>query len=187
MQPDNRNLKSHLQLLLLRHAKSSRDDSEAADIDRPLAPRGSRAAKAMGQTIARQGLVPDLVLCSPARRARQTWQLAAQELEHVPETKTIEPLYDFGDGSALLDVIRTHGGSAPSLMLVGHNPAMEELAKRLISKGPPKLRQRLETKFPTGALAIIRFRHASWAQLVENEGELTHFIRPADITTDTGE
>ncbi len=170
-----------LQLLLLRHAKSSWNDAETADIDRPLSPRGLRAALTMGKAIAREDFMPDLVLYSPARRAAQTWNAVCMELPRTPPSRTIDTLYDFGDGSALLEAIRQHNGGARMLMLVGHNPSMEELAKRLIGSGPPRFRQQLERKFPTGALAVIGFSADQWDQVTDNSGTLTHFMRPADV------
>jgi phosphohistidine phosphatase len=175
-----------LTLQLLRHAKSRHDNPELADYDRPLAPRGIRAAKAMGKAIAQHGLIPELVLCSPAVRAAETWRIVSGELSKVPKTRTIEDIYDFGDGGRLLDVIRSQGGNARSLMLVGHNPSMEELARRLIGKGPEILRQQLAAKFPTGAMAVIDFRDCTWAEIAEGSGELIHFMRPADVEPSTG-
>src|SRR6478736_5181348 len=108
------------QLLLLRHAKAVIGEG-MEDFDRPLAVRGEQAAQAIGRYMAEHDLVPDLVLCSPARRTSQTWEIAAREL---PETEVhlVNALYDFGDGEALLNVIREQGGKAKRLLLVTHNP-----------------------------------------------------------------
>lgn len=181
LRDDNRLRSSGLQLQLLRHAKSDWQDPALADIDRPLARRGQKAASAMGRFIGGEGLSPDLVLCSPARRARETWGLVSREFAAIPEMRIVDALYDFGDGYALLGAIRAHGGLARRLMVVGHNPALEQLSRRLISEGPAELESRLRTKFPTCALAIIGFDPAPWEQLAENTGRLLRFIRPADI------
>ncbi len=124
---------------------------------------------------------PDLILCSPARRARDTLAIATAELETRPPTRIVEDLYDFGDGSGPLEVIRTQGGTAQRLMLVGHNPAFEELAKRLVGSGPADLRKALRQKYPTGALAVIGFNTSRWADIAEGKGRLKRFIRPRDL------
>ena len=167
-------------LMLLRHAKSSWNDTRLSDADRPLSGRGLKAAKAMGRTIAAKGLQPDLVLVSPARRVAETWETAAAELGHPPVAEIVDDLYDFGNGDRLMAIIRRRGGSVKSLMLVGHNPAMEELAMRLAGGGSPELLDALRMKFPTAALAVLSLG-CGWADVADNVGELTHFIRPSDI------
>ena len=173
-----------LTLLLLRHAKSSWGDPGQDDAGRPLAKRGRKAAKVMGQFIAANRLPPDLVLCSPARRTRETWDLAAAGLPSGIRLEIVDGIYEFGDGSNLLAAIRTHGGNARHLMLVGHNPSIEQLAQRLIGKGEPKLKRRLAEKYPTGALAVIECEIEKWADLAEATGRLTGFTRPRDIEAD---
>jgi phosphohistidine phosphatase len=176
-----------LDLLLLRHAKSSWDDPGLDDSDRPLNIRGRRAAQAMGRVLASLGLVPALVLCSPARRARDTWAIAAGELKSGSRLIIAPALYDFGDGTALCDAIRTQGGSATPLLIVGHNPALEELALRLAGAGSKDMRARMARKFPTAALAQLRFDIAGWDDLADGRGSLERFIRPSDIMAGTGE
>ncbi len=147
-----------LHLFLLRHAKSAWDEEGLADAERPLAARGTAAAKAMGRAMAENDLLPDRVLVSTARRARDTWALVSAGWHPKPAAVFIPELYDFGDGSALLDVIRREGSQARRLMLVGHNPSLERLAERIVASGPRKLREAMAAKFPTGALAVIRSR-----------------------------
>ena len=170
-----------LHLMLLRHAKSSWDDTTFDDAARHLAPRGEKAATAMGRMVADHGMLPDLVLCSPAVRARQTWDLVSAALPRPVPMKIVDDLYDFGDGAALADVIREHGGSAPRLLLVAHNPAMENLANRLAARGDKEFRARMAAKYPTAALAVIAFDIGSWSKLGTGGGTLTHFIRPRDL------
>lgn len=167
------------QLLLLRHAKAIIGEG-MEDFDRPLALRGEEAAKVIGQTMAASGLVPDLVLCSPARRTSQTWEIAARELP-ATEVHLVEALYDFGDGEALLQVIREQGGKAKRLLLVTHNPATQNLALALTGTGDRLLRRQMIEKFPTGALAVITFTGGSWQDLADAQGRLDAFIRPRDI------
>lgn len=166
------------QLLLLRHAKAVLGEG-MDDFDRPLAPRGEQAAQAIGRYMAANGLAPDLVLCSPARRTSQTWEIAARELPPT-EVHLVEALYDFGDGEALLQVIRQQGGSARRLLLVTHNPATQHLALALASSGNPVQRRQMLEKYPTAGLAVLT--HAgTWPDLAEATCRLDAFIRPRDL------
>ena len=159
-------------LLLLRHAKASRDDPSVEDITRGLTKRGRLAAKAMGRAMRDLGLRPDLVLCSPARRAQETWALVAAEWDWKPPARTVPDLYDFGDGTMVLDIIRREAGTVRTLMLVGHNPAFEKLAPRLAGPGNPDLRAAMEQKYPTAALAVLSF-DLPWHDLTDNSCTLT--------------
>ncbi|TMJ40502.1 MAG: hypothetical protein E6G89_08205 [Alphaproteobacteria bacterium] len=95
-----------LRLMLLRHAKSSWTDPGRDDHDRPLTPRGQKSAPLIGRFMRNQKLVPELVLCSPARRARETWKLASAELRSAPRLLLEDALYDFGNGGRILDMVR---------------------------------------------------------------------------------
>ena len=170
-----------LSLMLLRHAKSSLADTGQADLDRPLNDRGKRSAVAMGSYMASNGLVPQLVLCSPARRTRETWSLVAEELKAFPAVLVAAEIYDFGDGKALMECLRSKAGAAQSVLLVGHNPSIGGLAQNLIGKGSTKLRGRLEEKYPTAALAVFSFDIGNWESLARGSGTLLRFIRPRDI------
>jgi phosphohistidine phosphatase len=174
-----------LNLMLLRHAKSSLADAGQEDSDRPLSPRGQHAATAMGRYVASNDLVPQLVLCSPAWRARETWGLVAGELTTVPEILIVPEIYDFGDGKALMDCLRRKAGAVQSALLVGHNPSIGRLAQLLIGKGSNRLRERLEKKYPTAALAVISFDLDSWRSLTAGSGTLLRFVTPKDIIGDT--
>ena len=168
------------QLLLLRHAKSAWDDPALADADRPLTGRGSKAATAIGHAMLDAGLLPDKVLCSPARRARDTWAQVSGIWPHPPEARIVEALYDFGDGSALLRAIRAHGGKASALLVVGHNPALHSLALRLAGSGDDALIKSIERKYPTAALAVFAVT-GKWSDLLDGGAQLRHFIRPRDL------
>lgn len=176
-----------LNLMLLRHAKSDWRDPGLDDHDRPLAPRGIAAARAMGQEIARRNLVPSRVLCSSALRARQTWQEASPAFDPAPPVETVEALYDFGDGDALLEAIHALGGTSSRLMLICHNPAIEQLARRLTGQGDPELRRRMRQKFPTAALAVLSFESATWPEVHDSGGTLLSFIRPRDAGGPAGD
>ena len=173
-----------LSLMLLRHAKSSWADTGQADLDRSLNERVKRSAVAMGRYMASNGLVPQLVLCSPARRAGETWGLAAGKLTAIPAILIAAEIYDFGDGKALMECLRHKAGAAQSVLLVGHNPSIHGLAKTLIGTGSSKLRERLEEKYPTAALAVIGFDLANWESLAAGSGTLLRFVRPPDIIGD---
>jgi phosphohistidine phosphatase len=168
-------------LLLLRHAKSSWDDPSLEDFDRPLAPRGEKAAPLMAAYLKKKGLRPDLVLCSPAARARQTWSLVAQSLGDKVEVKELQGLY-LGAPSRLLEAVRRAPDAATCVMLVGHNPGMEHLAMALAGpSSKPKAMAKLHAKFPTAALAEIEFDAAAWRDIAPGAGRLTRFIRPKDL------
>ncbi len=164
-------------MYLLRHAKSSWKDERLADHDRPLAGRGRRAAKAIGRHLREQEVEPELVLCSTARRARETLEGVAASFG--PGAIRIEPgLYGAGPAELLA---RLHGIAPPiaSVMVIGHNPALEQLVLLLARRGSTV--QELEAKFPTGALATLAFRGSGWAALDHGTAELIEFIRPRDL------
>jgi phosphohistidine phosphatase len=173
-----------LSLMILRHAKSSLADTGQADLDRPLNDRGKRSAAAVGRYMASNNLVPHLVLCSPARRTRETWGLVAGELATIPEILVAAEIYDSGDGTALMECLRHKAGAAQSVLLVGHNPSIGELAQSLIGTGRGKLRERLEKEYPTAALAVFSFDLGNWQFLAAGSGTLLRFVRPRDLIDD---
>ena len=174
-----------LRLMLLRHAKSSWTDPGVVDRDRPLNPRGIKAAAAMGAYMRKEALVPELVLCSPARRARETWRLVAEKLKDAPKIIVDDAIYDFGNGGRIIDAIGNTADRERSVLVTGHNPSLERLALRLSGDGDNKSRRRMEQKFPTGALAIIDFAMSSWHDLSNRTGKLIAFVRPKDIEKDS--
>jgi phosphohistidine phosphatase len=168
-------------LLLLRHAKSSWDDPDLEDFDRPLAPRGRKAAPLVAGYLKAKGLRPDLVLCSPALRARQTWSLVTQSWAEDIEVKKLQSLY-LGSPSRLLDVVRRAPAAAACVLVVGHNPGMENLAMALAGpRSKSKALTRLRSKFPTAALAEIEFDADGWPDVERGAGRLTRFVRPKDL------
>jgi len=164
-------------LTLLRHAKSGWDDPALRDFDRPLNPRGRRAAATVGREMRRLGLAFDVVLASPARRVIET-------LEEVEKAfGTLAPRYDqrlyLAPPETLLEIARETGDEAESLLLVGHNPGLEELVLRLSANGA--LRSEAELKYPTATLAEMRFDVASWRHMREGGATLARFVRPRDL------
>jgi phosphohistidine phosphatase len=168
------------QLLLLRHAKSSWDDPALADFDRPLAPRGLKAAPRMGRELARRDWLPDLALVSPAQRTRETWRLVSAELPARVPVEFAEALFEATAGDILTEV-RQATASAGCLLVLGHNPGLEDLARRLAGpRSDAGARRKLEEKFPTGALARLVVDD-DWADLDFGTARLTHCIRPKDL------
>ena len=167
-----------LTLYLLRHAKSSWDHPSLADFDRPLAARGREAAPRMGRLMRDEGHTPEIVLCSPALRARQTKDLVLDVLDYDPEVRLIDGLYNFGDGSGLLHIIQQVGNECSSLMLIGHNPSMENLALKLAGSGKSAHLKDMARKYPTAALAVIEFEADDWGDVKAGKGKLVSFTRP---------
>jgi len=164
-------------LLLLRHAKSSWSEPGASDHDRPLNRRGQEAAPRVGAYLARHGLIPDRVLCSTAKRARETWDLVAAEARAAPAPTFTERLYD-ASSRALLEVFRHADPGAKSLLVVGHNPGLQEAATALIAAGDLEDRERLREKLPTGGLVVIDFAIEDWSKLHHRSGRLERFVVP---------
>jgi phosphohistidine phosphatase len=164
------------QLILLRHAKS--DWPDVSDHERPLAKRGRRDAPAVGRWLRKAGITPDLVVCSTARRARETWELAAEQLGGSAE---IETRYDrrVYDASAadLLDVVAEAPEVVRSLMLVGHNPATQRLAVNLAGSADGDALERVNSEFGTSALAVLEVP-GEWAELTPGGARLRQFAKP---------
>ena len=170
-------------LLLLRHAKSSWDSADLDDADRPLAPRGERAAPKIGRYLSETGLRPDLVLCSSAVRTLQTWELVAAAMAPEappPRCEIRRPLYQ-ASPSDLLEAVQRVGDEVRSLMLIGHNPGIGRLALRLAGDGDQAQLARIAKKFPTGALAVISFGDGNWADLGFGAGRLVDYVTPKEL------
>jgi phosphohistidine phosphatase len=165
-------------LYVLRHAKSSWDDSDLEDHERPLAPRGERAVKRLARHFSDTGLAPDLVLCSTAVRARQTLEGVFEGGPGDPDV-VIEPrLYGAGvdDVLGLLNAVEP---GVESVLIVGHNPTFEEVVLTLAGTGTDL--DRVRQKFPTGALATLEF-DGSWNDLAPGSARLSAFVVPKDLS-----
>jgi len=163
-------------LYLLRHAKSSWADDSLPDLERPLAPRGRRAAKRLAQRFRDEGIAPDVVLCSPARRTRQTLQLLEPGLGGTPDVLVEDELYG-GDADQLLLRLRRLPPDVGSALLIGHNPGVQDLAALLVRTGDA--REQLRAHFPTAALATLAIPGA-WAKLSRGSAQLVAFRAPSD-------
>lgn len=170
-------------LLLLRHAKSDRSTS-LGDAERPLSERGRNAAPRIGATMAERGFVPDLALISPSERTRQTWALIAPQLKENTPTEFLPQLY-LAAASRLLETIHKLGRDRHSLLILGHNPGLEDLAARLAAKQQSPEGDRalgkLKTKFPTCALAVLSFDIEDWEELRPGSGTVLAFITPSSL------
>ncbi len=163
-------------LILLRHAKSSWDDPSLRDEDRPLAPRGEKAVQTVAHWLSVQGLRPDLVLCSSAVRARQTLGGVVSALGDAPVQ--IEDALYAAETAELLARLRSVPEGIESVLLIAHNPGMEDLALELASGG--EALPRMQEKFPTAAVAVLAFDGA-WADLSQGAARLELFATPKDM------
>jgi phosphohistidine phosphatase len=169
-------------LLLLRHAKTEPDAPSGRDQDRRLDHRGHKDAAQIGAWIADHPPAPDMVLVSPAVRARQTWEIAWESMQgrvEPPQVEFVPELYG-ADPAELLDAIRTATiPAAPkTLMLVGHNPGMHEAALMLTGGGDPAAAEALADNLPTSGLAIFDFDVKDWNDVAYRRGRLVLFVSP---------
>jgi phosphohistidine phosphatase len=171
-------------LMLLRHAKSDWSEPGLSDHDRPLNRRGQETAPKIGAYMARHGLVPERVLCSTALRARETWEEVATEFKNHPLTVFEDRLYN-ARTDAILALVRDTRDRIASLLLVGHNPGLQELAGLLIASGDLTHREKLREKLPTAGLVIIDFAVDEWAKVHPRAGRLERFVAPRWLETAT--
>ncbi|WEK44627.1 MAG: histidine phosphatase family protein [Candidatus Sphingomonas colombiensis] len=172
-------------LTLLRHAKSGWDDPVARDFDRPLNAKGRRAAKAMGRHLKSLGLTFDHVVASPALRVVETIGEVA-----AGYGTPIVPAWDrrvyLASSAMLLDVIRETPADADHLLLIGHNPGLEDLVLLLVPHDSGALRDEVEEKYPTATVAEMTFDIDDWTDAVPGRAMLTRFVRPRDVDAALG-
>jgi phosphohistidine phosphatase len=172
-------------LLLLRHAKAIPGTTKSGDHGRPLNERGKIDAPRMGIAMQHKRYLPDHVLCSTAKRTLQTWEHVAPELDEKPEVTFSDELY-LAPWKVIVNLVRAQPEAANVVLVIGHNPGLEECARALARK--PKTddeRMRLETlneKFPTCALAVLDFDAETWSEIESAAGVLTDFVRPRSLT-----
>jgi phosphohistidine phosphatase len=166
---------------LLRHAKSSWSDPSLADRDRPLAARGRRAAKAMARhAAALPGGLPTLVLCSPARRARETLEPLRERLPEGARVRIEKSLY-MASAERLLARLRRLPDAQRDVLLIGHDPGLHELALALARPARTAALARLREKLPSGALVAFELELPSWRALAPATARLARFDRPRDL------
>jgi phosphohistidine phosphatase len=170
-----------LTLSLLRHAKSSRDDATLADFDRPLSERGQRDAPRMGTWLA-SASVPELVLCSTARRTQQTLALMRPALPATVKVKLTKTLY-LAEANVLVKAVRAAPPEVRHVLLIGHNPGLEDMARELIGKGDAALRAALATKFPSAGCAVVTFEAKTWREIGPGQGTLVRWMTPKTLST----
>jgi phosphohistidine phosphatase len=162
-------------IYLLRHAKSSWDDPALTDRQRPLAPRGRRDAKRIAKHLERLEIEPELTLCSSAVRTRETLDL----LRFGARTVRFEDELYGASAGELLDRLRHVPEQTASVMLIGHNPGLQDVALLLAANGA--LRGRLEEKFPTAALATLTIERTPWSELSPGDAVLTAYVVPKQL------
>ena len=171
-------------LYLLRHAKSSWTDPSLDDHARPLAPRGEEAVRRLRRHLARrQEEAPELVLCSSARRTTMTLDGIAAALPARTDTRIEDGLYAASSGR-LLERLRDVADEVSRVMVIGHNPGLEDLALLLVAQTDDAVSRRMAAKFPTGALATLTFA-GSWADLAPGTATLESFVVPRETLTRT--
>ena len=158
-------------LLLMRHAKSSWKDAKLADFERPLNDRGRKAAALMGKYIAKENISIDLVVSSPAVRARQTIEQMLRAAKRSVELRFDQLIYE-ATSTRLLEVISQVEDERKSVLLVGHNPGMEEFLATLVGG---------EQHMPTASLAIISLQSKKWDKVSGSKADLTAFIKAKDL------
>ena len=168
-------------LHLLRHAKSSWDDPILADHDRPLAPRGERAARRMASHIKRHRIRVDLVLCSSAVRAHQTMDLVAPPLGKKVDISIEDDLYT-GDAARVMRRLQRIDDEVKVALVVGHNPALQDLAVDLAGHGEVEALKAIHQKFPTGELATLT-TGTRWGKLDRGIGYLESLVDPESYPT----
>jgi phosphohistidine phosphatase len=168
-------------LILMRHAKSAWDDPHQKDIDRPLSTRGRKAAPRMGEWLAGEAYRPDVVLCSAARRTRETLELLRPHLPKNVSVQFLPGLYMGAPREMMIEIGKVPA-TAQSVMLLGHNPGMESLAGLLTGGGgDEKALGAMHSKFPTAAIAVLGFNIGKWDEIAPGSGILRAFKRPRDL------
>ena len=171
-------------LLLLRHAKAEPGDAGIEDHERALTARGRDDAIKLGRYIRKNDFEPEFIVSSTARRTVETVELVTDELSGTRRIDYLEALY-LAEPELILSIVRLAPDKMASVMVVGHNPGLEQLAT-LLAREPVKRKERdrfdaIEEKFPTCALAVLDFEAARWRDIGPGQGSLTDFVRPRDL------
>jgi phosphohistidine phosphatase len=162
-------------LVLLRHAKSVPPES-MPDLERPLSDRGRADAQAAGRYLVAQGIEADLVLCSPSKRTRETWQCVAEGGATTTDVWYDRRIYN-ADTDELLDVIHEAPPEARTVVLVGHAPGVPWLADELALDGTSPERKELTQKYPTSGLTVLHLT-CRWSDLAADDADLVSYVVP---------
>ncbi len=169
-------------VILLRHGKSSWADPDLEDHDRPLAPRGRRAAPVIARWLAERGHLPDVVLCSSSLRTRETVDRMADALPGLPEP-AVEPDLYHASPEAMRARLAALPRDCESAMIVGHNPGLSALTRKLTNGSVRPRCARAFEHFPTAAAAVLTFDLEDWSGLAFHAGEFVDFARPRELET----
>ena len=169
-----------MRLTILRHAKSSWDELNLDDHNRPLNERGWKAARRIGRELKHRSLRFDFVLASTAVRVRETIDGVREKYDFAAPIR-FEPRVYMADAGTLLELVRALPMDAKSALLVGHNPGLERLAVELSHDDQRGLRHRVSEKFPTAALAVVELPAESWAEVQPGSGEIVELILPREL------
>ncbi|MCG3210617.1 MAG: hypothetical protein FOGNACKC_04248 [Anaerolineae bacterium] len=164
-------------VLLLRHAKSDWGEAGLADFDRPLATRGEKDAPLMGQVLAKFDYMPDQIISSPAKRARQTSQLVAKACGYQPEIDWADSFYG-GGSEDLIGALRRLPDSVERPLLVGHNPTLEETVADMLVGPDASWQESMSIKLPTAGLVCLDLPITEWRELVPGQAVLRWFLIP---------
>ncbi len=169
-----------------RHAKSDWNDRSARDFDRPLNGRGRKGAAIMGRHIASQPIWWERIVASPAVRVAQTIEIGAQAAKITPLVRWDRRIY-LASSATLIDLLREQNGDPATMLIVGHNPGLEDLIFDLVpDDGGNPLRDIVEVKYPTAAFARLELDITNWADLQEGCGRLIELTRPRDLDPELG-
>ena len=169
-----------MRLLLLRHAKSEKAEAGTRDRDRALTARGRSDAPLVGAYMARHALIPEVVLASPARRTRETWERLAPALAAAPRVSYEDRLYAAG-AQAIIALVKETAPTVGALLLIGHNPGLHEAARLLIASGDVETREQLNERLPTSGLVVIDFAGKDWHKVHSHGGRLERFVTPRSL------
>lgn len=167
-------------LYLFRHAKAETAQPGKQDRTRALSERGRIEAGRIGAYMATHALIPDRVVVSPAVRTQESWTHLASALQPAPEALTDDRIYD-ATPDDILAVIKDVPANAQTLMIVGHNPSLHEVATALIASGDIDARERLREKLPTSGLVVVEFAFDDWRKIHPQSGRLERFVTPKSI------
>lgn len=171
---------------LFRHAKSDWHDAKVRDFDRPLNGRGRSGAKIMGRHIVKYGQRWDRIIASPAVRSAETIDIASKGASGLLPINWDRRVY-LASSATLIDVLREQDASLGAVLLVGHNPGLEDVIFDLVpDDGTSPLRDLVEEKFPTATFAVLELDIADWADLTEGTARLVHLTRPRDLDPELG-
>jgi len=171
-------------LILFRHAKAEPSEPGTEDHARALIERGRKDAAKIGAYMAGHGLTPDKVIISPATRTQETWKYAGAAFRPPPAATSATAVYE-ATAAALVGVIKAVPTSAHTLLIIGHNPSLHEVAVALIASGDIEARERLREKLPTAGLVIIDFAFDDWTKLHPHSGRLERFVTPKSLESAT--